>query len=228
MIKLLLAVVAAFPALTAPSVDAVDLVWKPKTDQKTEYVITMDATAPDHTLKASVEMVMKIQKVNADGSYEYETTYSKNKVVADGTEHESPAPKPRVVKHDARGKRIRAAGEPEEPKTLMTMADFESPEKPVNVGDTWSRNLDADANTGRPAFKITSTFVGPEKFQGVDTWKVKVTAVQKGDSPQTVEAVYYLATEDGAMVRAEVDTEDPADSSKKMKMRATRKDLVKS
>lgn len=227
MFKLLLALAVFAPISSSPVEDPVDLVWKPKTDQKIAYAMTMEMSAAEHTMKASVDLTLTVKKVAEDGSYDVEASYENNKVVADGAERAGPNSK-QLSKYDVRGHTIRPKDQPEPPKSLISMADFESPDKAVKTGDTWTRSEEADDKTGRPAYKVTSTYMGLDKFQGVDAYRVKVNATIKSEPTQSVEAIYYLSVTDGSMVRIEIDSEDPSNSSNKMKMRVTRKDLVKS
>lgn len=238
MIKLLAALALALPVWQTPTEDKVDLFWKVKPDQKIEYAVTMDMVAGEHTAKVSSPLTLKIVKINPDGSYEMEISGGKGKMINDGTEQEVPESPAKVEKYDARGNEIKEKKDPkdkkedddeeDDTKSLLDMLGFSASPKPLKIGETWDSKIEADEAKEQAGIKVTFTFAGADKFQGVDAWKVTAKGETKGDEKETGDAVYYISKEDGSLIRGEIDIEAAGEETMRTKMRITRKDLVKS
>jgi hypothetical protein len=79
------------------------------------------------------------------------------------------------------------------------------PGKAVGVGETWTRDVKADATTGAIASTFTCEVLAFEKAEGVDTVKVKMTYLE-ADSAAGLKSTgtYWIDRTTGDQVKAEV------------------------
>jgi hypothetical protein len=79
------------------------------------------------------------------------------------------------------------------------------PDKPIGVGDTWTREVKADAANSLPAATVTCEVLAFEKAEGVDTVKVKMT-YQENDpgTPLKTIGTYWVERATGDQVKSEV------------------------
>lgn len=81
---------------------------------------------------------------------------------------------------------------------------FIYPNREVKVGDTWSREVTADAKRGVRNARATYKFEGFETVAGKRAWKITFTyAENEGNNPISSTGTVWLDPEDGEMLRGE-------------------------
>jgi hypothetical protein len=79
------------------------------------------------------------------------------------------------------------------------------PDKPVRAGDSWTSEIDNPAMTNKK-LTIKTTFVGANKADGKDVWKVKQTLSADTDSGKmTADTTATLDASNGQLMHAEMD-----------------------
>ena len=99
---------------------------------------------------------------------------------------------------------------PEVQKFQASITDILMPEKPVKAGDSWTTELDNPMVKGKK-FSVKTTFVGIEKLEGKEYWKVKQTATADSDAAgakTTVEFTAMLEPATGTIFSAEGTVKD--------------------
>jgi hypothetical protein len=143
----------------------------------------------DVTVKTGQKMTVKEIKENGD----YVIVYEGEAGVANigGQEQEMPAQPPFNITISKRGKFVSYNSEaqqgimsPEIVKLMAVMSENVLPEKAVKAGDTWTTEVDNPAVKNQKVVTKT-TFLGIEKVEGVDYWKIKQVSEAATDDSGT-------------------------------------------
>ena len=89
---------------------------------------------------------------------------------------------------------------------LRTFVSFVFPEKALAKDDRWDRVVEADADAGIPAGKITFTYQGVEAVEGHLAHKVAMEFQEtEGDAPMSGRGTFWISPGDGSVVKSSFD-----------------------
>jgi len=195
----------------------VNLVVTPKVGRvvRTKSVIKTSFMGMDLIVNQTQKNTIK--EVKANGDIVEETADEGSVVSIGGQEQNQPAAPSYTVTTDKLGKikvfREVAAGEfmsPEVSKLMEVLGSFILTEKAVKTNDTWQNELD------NPAIKekkitIKDTYLGTEKIDGKDCWKIKQTGeavVDADGAKMSFEATEWVNSLTGEPVKLEGTVKD--------------------
>lgn len=210
------AVIAALPVRAEDKPVKLARIFKKDevTRHKSESVVSVNGM--EVTLTQSSKITIK--EVKDDGHVLSETKNEGGKINVGGMEMDIPEAPPVTVTKDKRGvvtefKMDDGGMSPFSPEILKLMVIVGDPilsEKEVKAGDSWETELDNPAVKGKK-FTIKTTFVGVDKVDGVDLWKVKQTtepAVDAAGAKMGCELIVWLAPANGREVKSESSIKD--------------------
>jgi len=152
-----------------------------------------------------------IKEIKDKGDVVLETKEEGGKVNVNGTDQDIPGGGIVMVTLDKYNKILTYKPDAENPylskSTLHLMALAERiifPDKAVKAGDSWKTEIDNPAVKDKKV-TIKTTFVGMEKAEGVDAWKVKQTleAETEGNGKMTAEVTFLLDASNGQLISGE-------------------------
>ena len=154
-----------------------------------------------------------IKEIKDKGDVILETKEEGGKVSVNGSDMDIPAGGLIMVTLDKYNKILTYKPDADNPylskSTLHLMAMAERitfPEKAVKAGDSWKTEIENPAVKDKKV-TIKTTFVGKDKVEGVDAWKVKQTleAETEGNGKMTAEYTALLNASTGQLISAESD-----------------------
>ncbi len=204
-------------AVLAPAVRAddapVSISRTPKAGEVHRFKGTINANVAgnDAVLTQTVRETTKDVKPNGDVVVEHviEGTH----LTVAGMDQDMPAVPPVLLTSDKYGKLVKynapegAAGvmTPEVQQLLAALSAPIYPEKPVATNGSWESDLDNPAVKGKK-YTIKSTYLGTDKVDGKDLWKLKQTSTAETDADGnklTYDATYWLDPATGQEVKSE-------------------------
>ncbi|HWP31946.1 MAG TPA: hypothetical protein VNK96_09535 [Fimbriimonadales bacterium] len=193
--------------------DAVTLAWKPTVGMVNKYKVEVNSTmdmgdGQPHKVVVNFNITEKILKIRDDGNIEVEATQGEMGIVIDGQDLGQGMPSQTSVTV------MKPNGETLERKTenapgmdnprLEESFTFIYPDKPLRIGDTWTRKVKADAKKGTVDAEATYKYEGTETVNGQTLWKVSYQFKETGgDMPFTVSGVVWLSSKDGTLFKGE-------------------------
>lgn len=204
--------VAQIAASAARAQDEVNLEYSYKKGDVFRYKteVIANVMGMEVTVKTGQKMIVKEIKENGDYVIAYEGESGVASIA--GQEQEMPATPPFEITISKRGKFISYNTEaqqgimsPEIVKLMAVMAENVLPEKPVKPGETWTTEVDNPAVKGKKVMTKT-TFMGVEKVEGVDYWKIKQVseaATDESGAKMTQEMTVWLVPGSGHSFKME-------------------------
>lgn len=210
MKTIIASVILLFAGAQTPSYD---LIWKPKEGQKLVYALSVDGQILNESFKLSGNVHMDIRKVEPNGDYTLATAMKGLKAVFGGDEQSVPDEEEEVQKYNSKGELISEKKDKEDADPSSDMigelfsraCDVESPEKPVNVGDTWTHDFPEDKKLNLPKAK------GTYKLLSDTEGKLKISIVYEelsGPEPTSTKGVATLQKEDALPISVESDVKN--------------------
>jgi hypothetical protein len=196
----------ALSATALAAFDGLSVMRKPKEGEQIRYRMTADVDFGGMAIKAKFLVAEKVTKVEADGSYKLEQQQLEGVVDLNGQEQEMPSSGPTVTVYTKEGeiKEISGAETTPDSYRLANLGLMRDPGKTLNVGDTWTHEIKADAKTGAVAAKAEYKVLAEEKVGDWDTVKVSQTIKEtEGTDPASSTGTVWLLKEDGSTVKAE-------------------------
>jgi hypothetical protein len=145
----------------------------------------------------------KVLKVNADGTYEVESSQTEAKAVFGGQEMDIPDQGASVTVYkpggeivELRGPNVNADG-----YRMGNLNNFFEPTAAVKVGDTWTKELKADSKTGATDATAKFKYVADEKVGARDTIKIEVNFAEKAAEGAKSDYTIWLDKTDFTMVK---------------------------
>jgi hypothetical protein len=195
--------------------DAVTLTrtYKEGTVLKYKTVNKVDANGMDVVLKHGDKITVK--EIKPDGQVVTEHATGAGTLTIGGQDQEVPAGAPVTETYDKTGKlatyKADHADETYMSAPVQNLLEIAAhvilTDKPVKTGDTWQTEVDNPAVKGKK-ITIKGTYLGIEKKDGVDLWKIKQTleADTGADGAKlTAEQTSYLDPADGHDVKSTAD-----------------------
>jgi hypothetical protein len=177
-------VVCAMAAVSAQAVQAQD---KPVTLARTykagdvqRYKVTVNASVMGMDVIVTSTAKNTIKEIKKNGDVVIEAADEGTKVSFGGQEQEQPAGAPITETRSKTGKLVdlktdpasQALLSPEIQKMSAMVSDIIVSEKAVKPGESWETEFDNPAVKGKK-LTVKTTFVGTEKVEGKELWKVK-------------------------------------------------------
>jgi hypothetical protein len=210
---------------------AYDLLFKPKKDATQAYTMTIELTSEGEKFEIESEMRVKVLSVAENGDYEIERTIEKSRMKFDGEETDMGAEEPEIEKYDAKGNRIKGTKKEEDEGSDPLTHAFDlltecTPEKPMKVGETWSREVKEDKEFDLFAAKAEYKILEVVKVADVECLKISAKFTQTGGSkPAKGEGTLWIEIADFSPVKVEgtiedlkIDEEDGTAASVKVKL----------
>lgn len=192
--------------------DAITLARKVKAGDVVRYktTLTLNAQGTDVTVEQNRKQTIK--EVKDSGETVTEIAGEGDKLTIGGETNDIPAGSPTLVTQDKAGKILTFKPTGAEDQYLATSTlhllslagEIIFPDKAVKAGDSWKTEVDNPAVKDKKA-TITTTFVGIEKVDGADAWKVKQTleAETAGGGTLKSETTALVETTTGQTISAE-------------------------
>lgn len=211
---------ALLPAPGARGQDApVQLRYTYKAGRTARYTTTQTGSVMGADLTLSAPYTITVKQVRDDGSAVVERKQEAGKISIGGQEQETPAADPQSSTRDRRGRlleyNVRANADgfiaPEVTHLLASLTHPLLPEKAVAKGDTWQVEVDNPADAGKKV-TVKGTFLGVEKLDGADAWKLRqsaeATTSAGADTKLVVEFTAWLDPANGEIRQMEGTVKD--------------------
>ena len=197
--------VATCAIAVAATMDAITLKATPKEGDDAKYKMSghFQVMGTDATLTADVDY--KYTKVDKDGNTTVEATTKNMEIEVNGqTISPDPSVATRVSKANGEVTDFKADVDDPNGWRMAVLNNFIYPDKPVNVGDTWTWSAVGDSKKGTVAITETYKLDSLEKVGTHDTAKVKVSFKEtEGSDPATKEGFAWIDVKDGSLVKSE-------------------------
>jgi len=181
-----LALVAASAALADDK--TVTLARTVKKDEVTRYksIVTASVMGLEAVVTATAKSTVK--EVKENGQVVVEDVTENGKLSLGGMEQEMPNVPPVTFTRDKYGKLVKfvppdgmALMSPEVMQIIATINEIIFPEKPVAENGSWESTFDNPAVKDKK-FTVKTTYLGTEKVDGADLWKIKQSAAVETDA----------------------------------------------
>jgi hypothetical protein len=176
--------------IAARTDDTYALRWTPKEGDAITYSTegTLDINAAPAAFKSKV--VLKVIKVDTDGTYSVQSNSLDGTVTYQGTEIAMQRPIT-VTLYKPDGEIISVSGQQTDPTSfrVANLTAFRRPDNPVKLGESWPFDVKADAKTGAVAAQGTFKLEDEETIGTYDTLKGSVSGT------------YWVNKADGSLVK---------------------------
>lgn len=182
---------------------------------KHKFLVTANVNGADVVVRR--EASTKIVEIKPDGKVVVETQDLAGKVEFGGMEMEVPAVAAVTTVRDKQGKilEFKMAGSEgtimssEVMHIMAAISEIAFPENAVKPAESWTTEYDNPAAKGKK-FTLKGTFVGMEKVDGVDCWKVKQAGadIEAEGNKVGIEMTCFFDASNGRMVKTEANIKD--------------------
>lgn len=158
-----------------------------------------------------------VKEIKDNGQIVMEFQDEAGKVTVNGSDMDIPAGPPMTIAYDKSGKLVDLMANegtgiltPEVLRLLETMRMPILSDKEVKAGDAWQTEFDNPAVKGKK-FTVKTTYLGTEKVDGTDLWKIKQTGEPETDAAGAkmgYDATYWLDPSTGYLVKSDVKITD--------------------
>ena len=225
----------AFALLAGPMAHAddekpVSLIVPPKAGRVTraKTIIKSNLNGADLLITQTRKDTVKAVKENGD--FIVEITDEGTTINFGGTDQEGPAMPPQTITRDKvnKIKEMKTPDAnpymaPEVSQLMVELATAILTDKPVKAKDTWQTELDNPA-VKEKKITVKDTYLGPEKIDGKDYWKIKQTAeaiVDTDGSKMTYEITQWIDPADGSIFKIDGTLKDIPTTSGPLTMQIT-------
>jgi len=182
---------------------------KPKEGDSRKFAMRGEIDLGGTLVQVKANISEKVTKVEADGTFTVESNQTDGKVTLNGSENDMPDGTPTTIVFRSNGEISKIPGDAATATAnayrMGNLTMMHDAGKAVNVGDTWTADIKADAATGAVAGKAEYKLLGEEKVGTFDTLKIKVNVKEStGDAPGSVDGTYWINKVDGSMVKSDV------------------------
>ena len=212
---LLAAALALATASAGIGQDAAKIEWKPKVGDTAKVKITIvaktDGSSGFNELRFVMDGSRTVKEIHENGNVTTQSTQRVESAAADGIDITAMVPQEESVSETvvtARGVPVMAKDGGEElPTPRMTDAmAFVFPDKPIKVGESWTREHEADPESGMRSSKCVYTYQGIEQSGKWLAYKVAVKFEEReGPQPISHTSTVWVSIENGDHVMAKYD-----------------------
>jgi len=197
---------------------AVTLARAYKEGDKVSHKITVTVSVNGMDVVVTRTAKSTVKEVKKTGEVVIIQTDDGSSLNIGGTEQQQPAGPPVTEIRDKNGKltevKIDEAAQgfmtPDIQQLVAKASDVHLTDKPVKPGDTWTTEFDNPAVKGKK-FNAKSTYIGTEKVDGQDLWKVKQTVEADSDADGkklSIDLTAWLDPAKGQTVKMEGNAKD--------------------
>jgi hypothetical protein len=208
---LTMAIGIALPAMAQDKPVTLARIYKAGDTAKYSATINTNTMGMDIVVKTGYKATIKEVKPNGDVIIEQIT--EAGTVSMSGMDQEIPGGEKSVETRDKLGKLIeiklpesaQSVLSPEVQKLAAITADVLLSGKEVKAGDTWSTEFDNPILKGKK-FSVKTTYIGTEKLDGKELWKIKQLAsvdVDDQGAKTVQDTITWLDPANGQMVKME-------------------------
>lgn len=196
---------------SAIAIEAIKLEWKPKTGQESKYAVTMKAKLDVEGQTMNVNMAMNVtEKIVTvqDGKVTIESktdslSMTMNEMDLSGMFGSENLDETSVRKLNGELISKKADHSMSDPR-LEEVFEFVFPEKEINVGDTWSREVKKDEKRGLVNATATFQLLSKENIANVECVKLRYAYKElEGKNPIMGEGYLWIAVSNGDLVQAD-------------------------
>lgn len=147
-----------------PLIAAYSLIWHPTSGEVFNQDLRLELHVEDEDILFTASLTTKVDRVEADGSYQLNTTSEKGRIVIGSKELPESEGMQSVEKYDAKGRRLSLQRNDEDDfgSFLSTVTEFYPPERPIEFGSKWSHQIPQNAQHRVPLAFTDYTLVGEE------------------------------------------------------------------
>jgi hypothetical protein len=197
-----LAIGALFAVGFAVAFDAINLKRTPKVGDKVTFSLDGTLTISGMDVAIGGKGTETITGVGTDGTFTADSTQTEFTI--NGQSQSLPdTPTKQVEKLDGELVSAKGPGEADSAR-LNNLLTFFAPETPVNVGDTWSRDIKPTVEGSVP-IHVEGKLVGLEKIGSWDTAKIDETVKETGADGASAHSTIWVNTIDGSGVKQVAD-----------------------
>jgi hypothetical protein len=176
----------------------------------------IETTIEDLGAKLRLTSKSTVTDIKDTGNVIVETQDEAGKLTLNGSDMDIPAGPATTLTYEKSGKlvdfKVQDGGvvTPEVARQLEILRMPILAAKEVNANDSWQTEFNNPAVAGKK-FTVKSTYLGLDKVDGTDLWKVKQEGAPETDdkgAKMTVEATFWLDPATGMTVKAEVKIKD--------------------
>jgi hypothetical protein len=186
--------------------DAVSIKRVAKAGDSAKYRLKADIDFQGMEANFTALVLEKITKIETNGNYVVESTYSEGKVVFSGQEMDAPGTTSTYT-YKPTGEVVSIVAETVDSNVYRTahLTSFVVPDKALKVGDEWATEIKKDEKTGAVAAKGAYKIEAEEKVGDFETFKVKYSTKESegGDTAAVCEGVAWVNKKDGSLVKTE-------------------------
>jgi hypothetical protein len=213
---------------------AVTLGFKPKLGRVSRSKTVIKTTVMGMDVIVNQTQKSTVKEVKENGDFILEVVDEGSTINIGGTEQDQPAGMPRTITRDKFGK-VKEAKEvegggfmaPEISKLMTLLSTSIFADKAVKVDDTWQTELENPAVKEKKV-TVKDTFLGIEKIDGKEYWKIKQTAdavLDADGSKMTYSFTAWLNPVDGEAFKVEGTVKDVPTQVGALTMEITSKSL---
>lgn len=177
-------------ALVVPAVSqaqGVSLKFKPIKGDKSVYDLSFDIEGLGQSLVYKAKVENEVVEVKEDGTYVVASNQGDAVVVSEGVEQATSAPTTTSVStFSALGRTLKIAGDEATPESfrVANLTSFVAQEAPIEIGQSWTVDIEADAEAGTVSVKHVYKFLRKETTDGKEIAVVEFSSEEiSGSNP---------------------------------------------
>ena len=193
----------AVAALAVAAQDGWTLKRAPKEGEELKFRMkaSIDFQGTDFSFAALIKE--KVLRVEADGTYTVESDQLEGKASFAGQEVDVPSQGATISVYKPAGDvvEIRGADTSASAYRMANLNNIYYPEKPIKVGESWTKEIKADTKTGALDATATYKLLAEEKVGSHDTLKIEAKVTEKGNDGASAEFTAWLSKTDFGIVK---------------------------
>lgn len=197
---------ALIAALSLASDATYDLLWHPEAHQKLRYALNVKGSIGDRDFEFKSDVYLDVKSVEKNGDYALGTTFRSTSTKFGTDIQRVPDEPEEVQQYNRRGELKKREDSPNSDdvvgELLSQTGDFNPPDKPVQVGDSWTHIFPAKKSIGFPEAKAEYRLVDVRATD--QRIKIEFTYRQIGTTePMLAKGTIQLSAKDGSTLSVE-------------------------
>jgi len=194
-------------AAIAVAADPITLKRTVTVGETLKYKLTASFDAGQVGSQATVtgDITNKITKIESNGNFDVESTQQNLKIDVGGQTIDGDSGTTKTTVMQPNGQLVEIRGENLSPQDyrLAALNEVIFPDKPVNMGDSWSATIPDNAKTGAVAATLNYVLVSEETVDTIDSYKISIVIKEtKGDTPASSTGTVWVSKADGSVVKS--------------------------
>ena len=205
MIRQFLIASISLLALTA-SAQTLTLTRAPKQDDRLYYALVFETNQTDNDILFKAKLEQRITQIGEDGRYVAMMTQTEQVMTIEGKPVEMTTTEMvDFATHAANGRLLSIAGQDSGPDTfrMSALTAFVLPEGPLEPGDSWTVEYNADEEVGSAQAKVTFKYVKQEKVGDVQTALIEIHSKEEQQLGANLTGKIWINVETSFLVKAE-------------------------